>query len=365
MISENKNRILGLDLVRGMSVLLMIPVHCMLIYASMDTWETSILGKIIQVVEKGTPMFLVVMGISFAFSSRNTFSTTIRRGLKIASFGYLLNIARFIIPLLLGGIPDSFITINGLTVGDSYNFMFFLLLGDILQLAGISLLLLAFINKFSKNKYVILSIALLIVFFTKELSGYRPGIPLLDYICDLLWGNQFNVYFSVFPWTSFILIGLFFGKWYKELDNNASIMYTWMWRMGLLFLGIGIGLCTLDYAYHFGDYYHLGPGGFLLLIGINLLLVWLGQVLVSYVRHNRFFELCYFSSKNVTSFYIIQWVLVNWGMAIFGYSIQNELSALCIIIIITLTTFLLLYLKSVVISYLKRYKEIKIQSSLN
>lgn len=365
MISENKNRILGLDFVRGISVLLMIPVHCMLIYATMDTWETSILGKVIQVVEKGTPMFLVVMGISFAFSSRNSFYIIIKRGLKIASLGYLLNITRFIIPLLLGGIPDSFIAINGLTVGDSYNFTFFFLLGDILQLAGVSLLLMAFINRISKNKYVILSIALLIVYFTKELSGYRPGLPLLDYICDLLWGNQFNVYFSVFPWTSFILIGLFFGKWYKELGNNASIMYTRMWRIGVLFLGIGIGLCTLNYTYHFGDYYHLGPGGFLLLIGINLLLVWFGQVLVSNVRHNKFFELCYFSSKNVTSFYIIQWVLINWGMAIFGYSIQNELSILFIIITITLTTFLLLYLKSVLVGYLKRSKEINIQSSLN
>ncbi|MFC5045858.1 heparan-alpha-glucosaminide N-acetyltransferase domain-containing protein [Aquimarina hainanensis] len=361
---KKKNRILAIDFVRGFSVLAIIPVHCMLIYGSSEAWG-SFIGQIIRVMEKGTPIFLVVMGISFAFSSRNSFSTAIKRGLSILALAYSLNIIRFVIPLSIGIIPDSFVLRNRLTLGDPYNYVYFFLLGDILQLAGLSLLLMAVINKISKNKYVILFFVLLIVSVSKELSGYRVGHPVLDYLCDLFWGNKFNIYFPVFPWVSFILIGLFFGKWYKELNQDAVKMYTWMWRIGLLFVTAGIGLCSYNYEYHFGDYYHLGPGGFVLLIGINLLVVWTGHIIVKFCKHNKFFELLYFASRNVTVFYIIQWILIYWGIALFGVSIKNEYTILMIIVLVTLTTFSILYLKKIGMKYLKNQKKHRMQNSLS
>ncbi|CAL2103914.1 conserved membrane protein of unknown function [Tenacibaculum sp. 190130A14a] len=357
---NTKKRILAIDMARGISVLSMIPVHVMIVYSTMDTWNNTLIGKIAQVMERGTPMFLVVMGFSFVFSSKLSMTKIFKRGLDILAKGYLLNILRFAIPMLLfGGFPRAFIEGNGLTVGDSYNLLFFTLLGDILQLAGISLIIMGIIIKFIKNKYAALILALFIVFFSGELSGYRPGIVGLDYICDLLWGKNYNVYFPVFPWMSFILMGLFFGMWYQESGNNVVLTYRRMLVSGILSIAIGVALCYYNYDYHFGDYYHLGPGGTIALIGVNLFLVWFGHILVTYIPHNKIYDVIYYSSKNVTYFYLIQWVLVYWGVLVFGFSSQtSQIKLLSIIIGITLLTFGILWLREKGILLLNRKKEI-------
>ena len=352
---EQKKRVLAIDMARGISVLLMIPVHVMIIYSTMNTWNNTLLGKIAQVLEKGTPMFLVVMGFSFVFSSKLSILKIFKRGLNILAKGYLLNILRFAVPMLLfGGFPRAFIEGNGLIPGDSYNLLFFVFLGDILQLAGVSLIIIGVIIKFIKNKYAALILALMIVFLTGELSGYQPNIIGLDYICDLLWGKTYHVYFPVFPWMTFILIGLFFGMWYQESGDNIVVTYKRMLVSGALFMCVGVALCYYNYEYHFGDYYHLGPGGTLALIGVNLFLVWFGHVLVTCIPHNKLYDVIYYSSKNVTTFYLIQWVLVYWGAVLFGFSAQtSQLKLLAIITGITLLTFSILWLKERVVKLTK------------
>nr|BFF39258.1 hypothetical protein BACY1_10630 [Tenacibaculum mesophilum] len=356
---EQKKRVLAIDMARGISVLSMIPVHSMIIYSTMDTWNNSFLGKVAQVLEKGTPMFLVVMGFSFVFSSKLSMFKIFKRGINILAKGYLLNILRFAVPMLLfGGFPRAFIEGNGLTLGDSYNYLFFILLGDILQLVGISLIIMGVIIKFIKNKYAALTLALLIVFFTGELSGYKPNIVGVDYICDLLWGKTYNVYFPVFPWMSFILIGLFFGMWYQESNNNIVLTYKRMLVSGVLFMCIGVVLCYYNYEYHFGDYYHLGPGGTIAFIGVNLFLVWFGHILVTCIPHNKLYDVIYYSSKNVTTFYLVQWVLIYWGVLFFGYSSQtSQLKLLAIIIGITLLTFGVLWTKKRAIKLIAKQKQ--------
>ncbi|WP_407265673.1 heparan-alpha-glucosaminide N-acetyltransferase domain-containing protein [Tenacibaculum maritimum] len=358
------SRIKSIDFVRGVSVLLMIPVHAMIVYATMDTWKHTLLGKVAQVLEKGTPMFLVVMGLSFVFSSRLSMQKIFKRGISVLSKGYLLNIFRFVIPIVfLGGFPKAFIEGSGLlTLGDPYNLVFYTLLGDILQLAGFSLIIMGIIIKFIKNKYAALILAMLIIGLSKGLSGFKFGIVGVDYICDLLWGNSYNVYFPVFPWMSFILIGLFFGMWYQEKGNDIRFMFDKILPFSIGFILLGGFLCYYDYQYHFGDYYHLGPGGTIILMGINLLIVWLGHILVIRIPHNKIFSIFYYSSKNVTSFYLIQWVLVYWGVLLFGYSEEkSQIKLLLIIIGITVLTFMILLIKEKVelmIGYKKSNKKV-------
>ncbi|WP_435262560.1 heparan-alpha-glucosaminide N-acetyltransferase domain-containing protein [Tenacibaculum sp. nBUS_03] len=342
--TKNKKRIDTIDLVRGVSVLLMIPVHVMIVYSTMDTWNNTLLGEIIQVAERGTPMFLVVMGLSFVFSGKLSMLEIGFRGIKILALGYLLNITRFIIPMVMfGGFPDDFVKANGLTPGDPQNYVFYTLLGDILQLAGISLIIMGIIIKIIKNKYAALILAVLIMLTSRAVSGFRFDIVGIDYLCDLLWAKSYNVYFPVFPWMSFILIGLFFGMWYKEQNYNIRFMFGKMLPFGLGMLLFGGALCYMNYDYHFGDYYHLGPGGTIVLMGVNLLLIWLGNIVVKYINPTLFSVISY-ASKNVTSFYFIQWVVIYWGILYVGYSQQsNQLKIVAIMILITLITFTVLW----------------------
>lgn len=343
---EENERILTIDFVRGISVLLMIPVHCMIIYSDTDTWKNSILGKIIQVIECGSPMFLIAMGISFAFSKRQDFKTMIIRGLTILGIGYLLNGVRFLIPMVFfGGLPELFLTANDRVQGDPANFIYFLLLGDIFQLAGLSVLFMTGMMQLTKNKNMYLILGLIIVALSRKFSGFRVEIIGFDYICDLLWGNQYNVYFPIFPWMSFILLGLFFGIGYREEKNNVVFVYKKMVYYSIGFIVLGLLLCMYNYEYHFGDYYHLGPGGSIMLMGIDLLLIWISHLFVKYSKPNKLYKLFYYSSKNVSSFYVIQWILISWGMVLFGYSNRQTISLLFLIVSITLLTFVLLQIK--------------------
>ena len=345
MNTDNK-RILAIDFARGLSVILMIQVHTMLVYGDAATRHESILGNVVHFLGQGAPMFLVTMGVSFVFSRRQSFKGSLFRGLFILAIGYGMNILKFIVPtLFFGGLPVPFVEAYGMTYGDPANMIFFLLLGDILQLAGLTLILMAFISRFAANKYVPLALALIIVAVSSELRGYTPGIPVLDYICNLLWGATYQVYFPLFPWAAFILLGLFFGMWYKEKGASQQFLFQSMLYFGAGLLVVGIVLCLYHFEYNFGDYYHLGPGGSLGLMGLNLIVLWATNMLVTSVKANPVFDFLYYCSKNVTFLYITQWVLINWGMSLFGFWEHKEVVVLLLTVIFTCTSLAVLYIK--------------------
>jgi uncharacterized membrane protein len=330
-IQQNK-RILAIDIARGMSVIFMILIHTMLIYGDIPTQTNTILGEITLWLGRGTTMFLVSMGISFVLSRRQSFLKVCKRGLYILAIGYGMNFLKFLVPeFIFGGLPEAFVSAYGLKSGTLETGMFFLLLGDILQLAGVTLFIMGIINHFSKSKYVPLIVALAIIAISKEISGYRIGIVGLDYICDLFFSDRFNVYFPVFPWSAFILLGMFLGRWYKELEENQAVFFRRMLLLGLVFSAIGGILNLTNYEYHFGDYYHLGPGGSILILGVNMIFYWLVNFIVNLFKEdNPVFEGLIFCSKNVTSLYVIQWVLINWGMYVIGFWEHDQITVLCL-----------------------------------
>lgn len=321
-IQKNKNsRIQTIDFARGLSVLLMIVIHTMLIYGSIPTQTKTIAGTITLWLGRGTPMFLITMGISFVLSRRQTFTAVCKRAVYILSIGYGMNVLKFLVPeYVFGGLPTAFLKAYGLTSQTLESAVFFLLLGDILQLAGITLFIMAIINHYSNNKWIPLITALIVVTVSKEFSGLTIAIPVISYLFDLLFSNQFNVYFPVFPWSACILIGMFLGRWFKELNQNQNIFFNKMAFLGMGFLILGGIFNFINPEYHFGDYYHLGPGGCIVLIGVNLIFLYLVHQLVSLIKNpNPVFRLFTFCSKNVTSMYVIQWTLINWGMYVFGF----------------------------------------------
>lgn len=320
MLTVKPNRILAIDLARGISVLMVIIVHVLWIYGDVATQTETWIGSIVHFIGKGTPMFLIAMGISFMLSRNQSIMLSIKRAFYILGVGYLMNFLKFVLPTLVGTMPDNFIEAYGWAVPVNLENMIYMLgTGDILQLAGISLLFMGIINKLFKNKYVPLIIALCIAVLTKEVHGFRFGFAGADYLLDLLWGAEWNVYFAVFPWFSFILVGMFFGMWYKERGESDNYMFIRMLIAGVVLMAIGGGLCYFNFEYHFGDYFHLGPGGTLYLAGFNLVLMWFANLLVTRIKENSIFRFFYYCSKRVTTIYVIQWVIICWGMGVLGY----------------------------------------------
>ncbi len=335
---EKKERIAAIDLGRGIGVLLLTCIHTLWMYADMETQTNTWAGQIIHILERGTGGFLIAMGFSFVLSRNQKPTLAFKRGLMLLVIGYGMNFLKFIVPVLAGFAPENFIAAYGWTSPVSLENMLFLIqTGDILQLAGLSLFFLGLINACTKNKYAFLIMALLVVILAPLVRGIRVDLVGIDYLLDLLWGAEWNVYFPVFPWMAFILVGMFFGQWYKEKEGDVLFIFRRMLWFGAIATTIGVSTLLYNYEYHFGDFFHLGPGGAVYLIGNALIIFWVMQMIVTYAKPNRILNLFYYASKRVTTFYVVQWVLICWGMGVFGF---QQLGITSILLLIPLMTFL-------------------------
>ena len=340
-MKQTTKRILELDLTKGVGVFFIPMAHTLLIYGTPETQESNWLGLVVHFFGKWAGIFIIAMGFSYALSKKNTIKSSIKRGILLLGAGYFMNFLKFIVPLFLGLIPDSFIKAYGWTQPPTFdNMVYMVLTGDILQFAGTCLLFMGIINKLVEkfSKWVPIIAALLILVSLEFIRGFRLGIPGVDYIFDLLWGDQWNVYFPVFPWFGFTLVGMFFGYWYKEADKNRSFIFKKMLVAGIPAVIVGGILCYLNYDFHMRDYFHLGIGGYIYLIGFNLMSFSLAYFLVKQFNGSKVLDFFYYCSKKITSIYIIQWVVICWGMGIFGYHNQENSTVIPLMILFTVLT---------------------------
>jgi len=345
MLTIKPNRILAIDFGRGFSVIAMIMVHTLWIHASQDVQSDTFLGHFIHFVGRGTPVFLITMGVSFMISRNQDIKSALKRGVIILGVAYLMNFLKFLTPILVGLMPDSFIAAYGWEMPLNFEkYAYLLLTGDILQLAGVSLLILAFVRSYIKNKFIILIIAILIAFISPELRSIQSEIFGLNYITQLLWSDGYWVYFPVFPWISFILLGMFFGKWYVEMEYNQNELFKRMFIIGLVCIMAGAPLVFTNEEYHFNDFFHLGPGGVIYLAGWNFAVLSIFHWMLSATRDNFLYQSFYYCSKHVTSLYVIQWVLICWGMGVFGFQSKTEIGTMLLMPLFIGLTFVIHFL---------------------
>ena len=318
-------------------------------YASSEVQFNSGLGSAVHTMGQATCAFLMTMGFSFAVTKHQSLSYALKRAVLILMAGYLLNALKFIVPIkVFGTMPENFIAAYGWESPLNFEQLRYLLLtGDILQMAGISFAIVGLIRHYIANKYIVLLLTFASIAFYQIVRGYRPGIDGLDYICDLIWGTQWNVYFPVFPWIANILIGLYVGMVYNEKkgSDGEETMYRQIALIGPIALVTGGTLCYYDWEYHFNDFFHSGPGGSLLAVGVILCFFYVYSKVLTKPLHSKewFRKTMHYLSSRVTTIYIIQWVLVCWGMSIFGYQTLNTQQVLLLMPIMTAITFALDY----------------------
>ncbi|MBV8328716.1 heparan-alpha-glucosaminide N-acetyltransferase domain-containing protein [Chryseobacterium sp.] len=341
MEHQNK-RILALDLIKGMSVIGMIIIHTLLIFANVKSQSETLIGSFIVFLGRGTSIFLICMGITFMTSSHQSLKSSLKRGGLLLLAGFFMNFMKFIVPAVLGFAPEHFIEKYGWHGPIEQQYMYLELLGDILQLAGMSLLFVGFIRKYIKNKYGILAIGLLVAVISREVSGINIDFPVVNYVLDLLFNNDFPayVYFPVFPWMSFIIIGMFFGQWFLELNHNSRQLFKNMLYTGLIFIAIGAPLVFIYGEYNYNGFYHMGPGGVIYFAGWTLIFLWMIFKITLKAKENTMIRILKYCSRNLTSMYMIQWILISWGKSVFGYRQHGITVVLMLILMYIILTFL-------------------------
>lgn len=323
-----KNRLMIVDFARGIAAFLLVVVHTLWMYGTVETQFGEPLGRIVHMMGQMTAAFLITMGVSFVLTRHQSMIYGAKRAITILLAGYLLNTLKFVVPIsVFGTMPENFIEAYGWSSPLSGGQLWYLFLtGDILQMAGVSFLIITVFRRFVTNKYMMLALVVASILFADLMKGTRVGIDGVDYVLDLLWGQQWNVYFPVFPWISNILIGMFIGMHYLDTGRSEDSIRKVCFYISIAFLAIGLPLCFYSWDYHFNDFFHTGPGGAFYLIGINLFVFWVMAKFLFPIAtsSSRFMKILRYLSQQVTSIYIIQWVLVCWLMGFFGYQTMTS-----------------------------------------
>ena len=341
-----------IDQGRGLAVLLMIFVHTLWMYANEAVQADSLLGDVIHFIGKGTAAFLFLMGVSMVLSKNQSLKSDCLRGLLILFFGYLMNTLKFIVPIeLFGTMPAEFVAAYGWESPLSLpQWLYLIGTGDILQMVGISLFLIGIVRPLTQNPWLIAALGLGVAAISGELRGIANSHETFGYIARLLFSDHYQVYFPVFPWMSFILFGLAFGLVLKRKNFEHTILFNQSLWLALSCLAVGGLLCWYNFEYHFHNFFHTGLGGVLYLFGINMLLFFVMHKLAERGTDNPFTRFLTYLSKRVTSIYVIQWVLICWGMGLVGFQTLSATETLMMMPVTLVCTLVVQWLKDKLLS---------------
>jgi hypothetical protein len=320
----------------------MISVHTLEVYSSPEVQE-SLFGEVIEFLggPAAAPVFMTLMGFSFIYSRPSSLHTRVKRGVGIFLSGYVLNFLRGLLPFMLSKYFD--LEIADTFPSDKLDGYTLFTLVDILQFAGIALVIMAFIQEFKLNKFVVLGTAVLLSLLSPLLWGCKANLPVLDQIVELLWGDQpiqfsfieNKIAFPVFPWLSFPLLGMFLGETMKT-STDQKRTFTYFGIAGFWVSLIGIAISYADVDYHFNDYYHSRQGAMIFMGGFVMFWIFLNHLIVEKVPMNKLFGLLFTWSKGVTVIYFAQWILICWCIAFFGINQTGLINTILLIFTFTI-----------------------------
>jgi uncharacterized membrane protein len=334
-------RIRAFDLARGLAIVFMIGVHVLWHWGAPEAW-TSPIGQVISFLGGPTaaPVFMFLMGASLAFSSRSSFSSLAVRGLWLVWLGYLLNFLRGVIPAYLG-------LSTGLVTADQiapFTLPWLATTVDVHHMAGLSLIAIAALRLVARPSWIWLAVAAVIVLTGPFVRGLEFGTPLLDGPLTPVLGGAPNVYYAVVPWIAFPLAGAVFGAIVaRAAATDARVR---VFRRGAL---LGAALCAIGIAlfvispptFNVETYWRMPPSYLVGITGLVLVWLWLCDLVVRRVRANRAFTFLYGWSASVIAIYFTHWLVVGWGVGVFGFRSQPLAGALFGIVVAIAATALL------------------------
>jgi uncharacterized membrane protein len=336
-------RVRAFDLARGLAIVFMIGVHVLWHWGAPSTW-TSPIGQVISLLGGPTaaPVFMFLMGASLAFSSRTSFSSLAVRGLWLLWLGYLLNFLRGVIPAYLG-LEAGIVTPEQI---GPFTLPWLATTVDVHHMAGLSLIAIAALRAVTRRPgWTWVALAAGVVLAGPSLRELEFGTPLLDGPLTPVLGGAPNVYYAVVPWIGFPLLGAAYGRLMAGAENDPAARIR-VFRLGGL---LGVAMCAAGIAlfvaappsFDVNTYWRMPPSYFAAITGLVLVWLWACDLVVRHVRANRVFTFLYGWSANVIAIYFTHWVVVGWGVGVFGFRDQPLAGALVGIVVAIVATALL------------------------
>lgn len=306
--SKITRRYVEFDIARAVAIVLMILQHSWLLIFSglanslfLDS-SAFILGTILV-----APVFLFLMEANVINSHRQEPRYLLIRGLKLVVIGYGLSALRFFLPITLGQYLGIFNNLEKVIYG--WRPIEYLLEVDILQAAGLSLIVIALLRwrQIKYDYYLLIAfVAAFIPPFLWQLNISGPP----QYLTAPFWGTEASALFPLFPWIFYPLVGVYFGHLLSK-SANKDVFYkdcfTKLWPVFIL----GIIFILLSPSSFILSYYHHSLG--VSLIFVTIVIYWLAVIRLNYQKLSaKVINILTIWSKNLTLIYIIQWLLIAW-----------------------------------------------------
>ena len=305
----NLGRQIELDVAKALAVLFMVLVHVQMTFSN-SKLEESNLGTVVDFLGgiPAAPIFMMLMGIGFAYSKSSHYKSFIKKGISILILGYLLNTLREVIPELI----DYFYYQEEEALENAIEGFINI---DILQFAGLTTILWGFVIKMKLNNYKILSITLLFSFLNMALLNFKFENYFLQATTGLLWGSSDISEFPFFTWIVYPIAGYYLAqflltcqnksKFYKILLISSTLLCSVFAYFILAIFKMDVGLDSEITYYHHNLITNL--------LFTFFCIFWLSILYFLYkILPNFIIKPIKRWSKNVTEIYFIHWILIGW-----------------------------------------------------
>lgn len=346
------NRIRSLDLARGFTVLFIPAIHTGMLYSDLSVHSHPLGIFLITIAEgPGGQLLMFLMGISFTLREQHSTAFVLLKSAGLLVAGYLLNIAKFVVPYSLALLPDEVLRELEITA-DQTAVWRLTGMGDILHFAALTLPVLHMLHKSKRYPVWALLGAVVTIVISPWIWDNHSLQDVPNYMLGFFTGRPPRVFFPLFPWLVYPLTGLSIGYYFRMHQRDTVL------RCGLT--GALLLLTGLLGSYYFpsdnsAGFYRTAPAATCWHLGIVLLAFCIWYWLAAHEKDNLFFRLLIYSSKNITLIYIIQWVMICWMLPVFGFRKLNITVSAIVMLLMTLNTYLLTYCFQLI----KRYYALK------
>ena len=325
----NSGRQFELDSAKGLAIFFMIAVHCLEVFAKNNIIDRNPYGATVEFLGSFTSatVFMILLGTGIVYSKRSQPGQLLKRGLGLLAAGYLLNLARGFLPMLvkwqMSGSDEwiPYLVIEPFLV-------------DILQFAGLAFILFSLMKKLRLKPaaYVGVLIGFEVLnillqnygFYFHDILDYKNPDFYLAAFTGLFWGTSELSSFPFLSWIFYPVAGYLFGEFLiRQEEDRKKRLYLVLLAASAMVFAAAIWLCRyfgIDYGWDTDAafYHHMvlgnvvfGSCAFLLIS----LVFFIQRFLPGFVRNtlSRW-------SKNITEIYFIQWVLIGWTAIAAGYN---------------------------------------------
>ena len=324
MTKDLRTRLVTPDLLKGIAILFMIQVHLMELFARPAIFSSGF-GKLSLFLggAPAAPIFMMIMGYFIAQSSMSR-AKTIQRGIQLIIWGMLLNI----------GLNLNLIY-HVLFLEWDFNIWQYIFGVDILQLAGLSIIIIAILPKIIKTRWYLMVVLILSTFILSSFID-AANIPNgWNYFTAYFIGGTDWSYFPLLPWLAYPLSGYAFLR-------LETFFLTWSWHIYfkvfvalvfLLFMGLSWNYAS-SISYDLKEYYHHGLGFYLWTITFSLLWAGFFGIFSTQISKTKAGQYLIYIGNNITNIYVFQWLIIG-NLATIWYQQKDEQDLILSFILIT------------------------------